>query len=182
MRPGLVVGAAVAAIGLVACAQTAKPPTETKAVLPDSADQVLFGVVSPMTDLGVMRGMLFADTMFVLNDENRFDLRMTHMSFNTETGEPKGTMRADRGMFDQRTKVLEGWGNVVVTLVDGRSLRSPHVTYDMLRALISSDTNYVIAGGGRSQFGIGFTTDTGFNNFHCLHACGGQMPVPMAGK
>jgi LPS export ABC transporter protein LptC len=169
------------AVALVSCKQQPKPPTEARAALSDSADQILFDVRSPITDEGVSRGVLWADTMYVMHDENRFDLRVTHANFNTETGEPKGTMRADRGVFDQRTKLLEAWGHVVVTLVDGRSLRSPHVIYDMPKALISSDTDFIIAGGDRSSHGIGFTTDTAFLHFHCDRACGGEMPVALSG-
>ena len=47
--------------------------------------------------------------------------------FTTETGAPQGTMEAKRGVYSTRTQMLEGWGDVVVKLVDGRTLKSPHV-------------------------------------------------------
>ena len=70
-------------------------------------------------------------TVFVLDDQTRFDLRKPHLIFTTETGAPQGTMDAERGVYSTRTQTLEGWGNVLVKMVDGRTLKSPHVVYNL---------------------------------------------------
>ena len=50
-------------------------------------------------------------------------------------------MDAKRGVYSTRTQILEGWGDVVVKLVDGRTLKSPHVDLQSDHARqISSDT------------------------------------------
>ena len=74
-----------------------------------------------------------------------------HVSFTTETGAPQGTMEANRGVYNTQSQVLEGWGNVVVQLVDGRTLKSPHVIVQSDHAQISSDTNYTITRGNDTQ-------------------------------
>src|SRR5687768_7877045 len=72
------------------------------ATFADTADQVFFGVTAPMENGGIKRGTLFADTMYVMNDQSRFDFIQGRVEFNTVTGVPDGSMRADRGRYDRR--------------------------------------------------------------------------------
>jgi LPS export ABC transporter protein LptC len=125
----------------------------------------------------VQRGVLDADTAYVLDEATRIDLRRAKVNFTTATGAPQGTMEADRAVMNQRTQVLEGWGNVVVRLVDGRSLKSPHVIYNQITHQISSDTNYTATRRGDSQSGIGFTSNESFTRFSCLRQCSGTGSV-----
>jgi len=163
------------------CRSSQAPPVAAK--LPaDSAEQVLFGVRSLLTTNGVQRGELHADTGYVYDDQTRFDLRNVTVSFTTETGQPYGKMRAERGVYSLRTQVLEGWGNVVITMNDGRTLKSPHLTYNQTSNLVSSDTTYEASGGGKSQHGIGFTADPQFTHYRCLKACVGSAPVALPSK
>lgn len=176
MRLWLVGGAALCALG--ACGDNRGAPIRKGAVtFADSADQVLFNVQAPFETDGVKRGTLFADTMYVLNEQTRFDFKVGHVDFNTETGTPNGSMKADRGRYDQRMQRLEGWGNVVVKTVDGKSLKSPHVVYNQRSNEVSSDTSYEIIEKGNVSTGIGFTSDPGFLHYHCMRACGGAGKV-----
>ena len=86
-------------------------------------------------------------------------------------------MEANRGVYNQRTQILEGWGDVVVKTVDGRTLRSPHVTFNQVTHQISSDTTYTISGTQGIQTGIGFTSNQTFTSFKCLRNCGGNFKV-----
>ena len=145
------VALAVLGAGLiVGCRGSQAPPVVAKTAA-DSAEQVLYGVRSLLTTNGVQRGELLADTGFVYDDQTRFDLRRVTAKFTTETGQPYGTMRADRGAYSLRTQVLEGWGNAVITLSDGRTLKSPHLVYNQATNLVSSDTSYDASGGDRTQ-------------------------------
>ena len=139
----------VVAIAIAACRDTKQPPVVGGPSMADSADQVLFGVQYVLTTRGIQRGELKADTAYVLDDQNRFDLRKAHVTFTTELGAPQGTMDGNRGVYNLRTQLLEGWGDVIVKLVDGRTLTSPHVTYNQVTHLISSDTSYVLTRGNR---------------------------------
>jgi LPS export ABC transporter protein LptC len=169
---------AVVAIAVTAASHDApQTPVAAKAGIADTADQVFFGAQFVLTTRGIQRGDLTADTAYILEDQTRFDLRRTHVVFTTETGAPQGTMTGDRAIYSTRTTILDGRGNVVVKLVDGRTLTSPHVIYNQGAHLISSDTNYTISDTRGSQTGIGFTSDQSFKKFNCLRNCGGNLLV-----
>jgi Lipopolysaccharide-assembly, LptC-related len=102
--------------------------------------------------------------------------------FNTETGAPNGTMRGDRGTYSTRTEVLESWGNVVVTFVDGRTMKSPHVIYKRSANDISSDTTFEITGPKGRYGGIGVSFDPGFTRFACKRNCGGSSAVVLPNR
>jgi LPS export ABC transporter protein LptC len=173
---------AILEIATASCRDSQQPPVVGGPSIADSADQVLFGVQYVLTTRGVQRGELKADTAYVLDDQNRFDLRNAHVVFTTETGAPEGTMDGNRGVYNLRTQLLEGWGDVVVHLVDGRTLKSPHIIYNQVTHQIASDTSYVASRGTDSQFGIGFSSDQSFIKFTCLRACGGNSSVLLPEK
>jgi LPS export ABC transporter protein LptC len=177
MKPLVLLVAGVAAIAVaVACGNTKQPPVGPPTVA-DSADQILFGMQYVMSTRGIQRGELNADTAYVLDDQTRFDLRRARATFKTETGAPQGTMEANRGMYNQRTQILEGWGDVVVKLIDGRTLKSPHLTFNQLTHLISSDTTYTLSKGSDTQSGTGFVSDQNFVKFTCKAACKGSTSL-----
>jgi len=148
---------ASAIAGTFGCKETKAPPVGVKGPV-DTAEQVGFGVRTVLTGNGVQRGV----------------------KFNTETGAPNGTMRADRGLYDLRTQVLEGFGNVVVTSLDGKRLKSPQLKFNQLANEVSSDTTFEMVAGARTQSGIGFRTDPNLNRFSCLRACrtSGIVSIP----
>jgi LPS export ABC transporter protein LptC len=173
----LFVACFIAVVVATACANTKQPPVGSGPTVADSADQILFGMQYVMSTRGIQRGELSADTAFVLDDQTRFDLRRARATFKTETGAPQGTMEANRGMYNQRTQILEGWGDVVVKLIDGRTLRSPHLTFNQLTHLISSDTTYTLSKGSDTQSGTGFVSDQNFVKFTCKAACKGSTSL-----
>jgi LPS export ABC transporter protein LptC len=162
----------VVALALVAC--TTNKGTQVKAsaeTFADSADQVFYGVEAPLETDGVKRGTLYADTMYVMNDQTRFDFLIGRVEFNTKTGVPDGTMRADRGRFDRRRQQLEGWGNVVVKSADGRTLKSPHIVYNQEQDRIWSDTTFEYSEPGRLSTGKGFETNSRMTRQVCKAQC-----------
>jgi LPS export ABC transporter protein LptC len=166
--PSFLFALAVTAVG--GCKDTKQPPVSISAPA-DTAEQVGFNVRTLLTGNGVQRGELQADTMYVYNDQTKFDFRNARVKFNTETGAPNGNMRADRGIYDQRTQVLEGFGNVVVTTLDGKKLTSPHLKFNQVTNEISSDTTFRMTAGNRTQSGVGFKTDPNLSRFACLRDC-----------
>jgi len=165
-----------------ACRDSNQPPVVSGTTAADSADQVFLGMKTILTTRGVQRADLTADTAFVLDDQTRFDLRNPHVIFTTETGAPEGTMEAQRGVYSTRLQTLEGWGDVVVKMVDGRTLRTPHFIYNQLNHTVTSDTTYTITRGNDVQSGIGFTADQSFFPFTCLKACKGTTTVNLPEK
>jgi LPS export ABC transporter protein LptC len=171
---------ACVAAGVDACKESTPPPVGRQGPV-DSAEQVGFGVRTLLTGNGVQRGELQADTMFVFNDQTKFDFRNARVKFNTETGAPNGTMRADRGIYDTRTQILEGFGNVVVTTLDGKKLTSPHLKFNQMANEVSSDTSFVLTAGDKEQSGIGFTADPNLTRFKCLKFCGAKGAITLPG-
>jgi LPS export ABC transporter protein LptC len=177
MRSLLLLLAAVSALSATACGKGAQPPVAGGAGLADSAEQVMFDVRSNLTESGVKRGQMFADTAYVFDDQSRFVMRRLRANFNTETGAPNGTLKGDRGTYDRRAQVLEGFGNVVVTSTDGRRLLSNHLKYAQGTNTISSDSAFTFYRGKDVQKGIGFTTDPNITVFRCLRACRSEGDV-----
>lgn len=162
-----------------ACGKASKPPVVGEGTAADTAEQVIFDGRTLLTESGVKRGELFADTIYVFNDQTRFALRKVRSKFYTEMGSPNGTLRGDRGTYDLRTKILEGYGNVVVESTDGKKLTSNHLKYAENTNLISSDSAFTMTEPGRTQRGIGFTSDPNLNSFRCFRACSGSALVPL---
>jgi LPS export ABC transporter protein LptC len=180
-REYLLLGAA-SIVAITACQDTAPPPVAATHSIADSADQVMFGARFLLTTKGITRGELIADTMYALEEGTKFDARTAHVNFTTETGAPQGTMDAKKGIYSTRTQILEGWGDVVVKLVDGRMLKSPHVIYNQVTHIITGDTTYTLYRGTDNQHGIGFTANETFTRFQCLRNCGGNFSVLLPEK
>jgi LPS export ABC transporter protein LptC len=164
-------------LGATGCRKTTQP--RAAPTMADSAEQVMFDVHSMLTNSGVKRGDMFADTIYVFDDQTRFVMRNVRAKFNTETGAPNGTLRGDRGIYKFREKLLEGFGNVVVTSTDGRRLVSNHLRYSQLSNEISSDSAFTLTQQDRVQRGIGFTSDPNITVFRCHRACSGSANVPL---
>ena len=177
MRPLAGIVASIAILATAACHDAPQTPVASNPGIADTADQVFFGAQFLLTTAGIQRGDLTADTAYVLEDQTRFDLRRTRVVFTTETGAPQGTMTGDRGIYSTKTQILDGRGNVIVKLVDGRTLTSPHVTYNQGLHQITSDTSYSISDNRGTQTGVGFTSDQTFKKFTCLKNCGGNLSV-----
>lgn len=175
--------AGVTAVMSITACRDSKPIAVTAGPsVADSADQVLFHAHYFVSTRGIQRGDLTADTAYVLDDQTRFDLRKAHVNFTSENGAPEGTMDANRGMYSTRTQILEGRGDVFVRLVDGRTLKSPHVTFNQITHQISSDTTYTLTRGTDTQTGIGFTSNQTFTRFTCLRNCGGDFALLLPEK
>jgi len=173
------VGAAAAIVALDGCRKSTQPPVVGGPSLADSAEQIIFDGHTLLTSRGVQRGEMFADTIFVFNDQTRFVLRRVRATFNTETGAPNGTLKGDRGTYDLRAQVLEGFGNVVITSTDGKRLESNHLKYAQLQNQVTSDSAFTLYRGKDVQRGIGFISDPNITRFQCLRACRGSANVPL---
>lgn len=158
-------------IGLVTLALAAcrtkgtAPPVEARATLADSAEQMLLNTRSLLVDRGVQRGEMFADTVYVFDDNTRFDMRKVRVTFNTATGAKDGVMSANRGIYNFRTGTLEGFGNVILVSNDGKRLTSPQLKYVQAMNEVSSDTSFTLVRPGQTVSGVGFRSDPQLTRF-----------------
>ena len=172
--------AAAALLVLVACKrQGAAPPVKRGFTLADSAEQVMLGVRMLLTDRGVQRGELFADTAYVFDDQTRFELRKVRATFNTSTGTKDGVLSSDRGLYNQREAKLEGFGNVVIVTTEGKRLTSPHMRYLQGLNEVSSDSAFTLVEPGRSLSGIGFKADPQLTRVQVLRAGTGRGSITL---
>ena len=171
-----VVFAAAAALG--ACRTPGGPPVKAQSAA-DSADQVMIRVRTLLTERGVQQGELFADTAYVYDDNSRYELRNLRTTFNSPTGAPNGTLTARRGRYDIRQRIMEGFGDVVVTSTDGKRLLTPHLRFDQARNLVRSDSAFTLVEGARRSQGIGFESDPNATRFVCKRSCTARFSAPI---
>jgi LPS export ABC transporter protein LptC len=151
------------------------PPMLTEASLADSAEQVMLNVRALLTDRGVQRGELFADSAYVFDNSTRFELRKVRTTFNTATGAKDGVMSADRGRYNTSQQILEGYGHAKVVTNSGRSLSSPHLRYNQAINEVSSDSAFTgVQADGSVISGVGFRADPQLNHVTILHGTSGR--------
>jgi LPS export ABC transporter protein LptC len=170
--------------GVAACTrQGSAPPIAAKGSLADSAEQVMLSVRSLLTDRGVQRGEMFADSAYVFDEQTRFELRKVRATFNTATGVKDGTMTGDRGRYNMRQQMLEGFGHVVITTNDGKRLTSPHVRYNQAINEVSSDSAFtMVESDGKTISGLGFRADPQLNHVTVLKGARGRGSFTLPGQ
>ena len=179
-----VVVAAVAAFSLAGalsgCRDRGAQPTITAAAH-DSADQTIFGVRTLLTDAGLMRAELHADTAYAYDDGTRFELRNVKTIFFTKTGARDAVLTSHEGTYRSRSNNMEARGNVVVVSEQGRRLETPVLRYDQTRNEISSDSAFVLTEPNRRLEGVGFVSDPDMTNVRILQskaATTGAVTIP----
>lgn len=125
----------------------------------DSADQVMYGMNMILTDRGVQKAELKADTGYFFDENTRFELRLVTTTFFNKDGSRSGVLTARRGTYNTRANVMEARQNVVILGEDGKRLSSPMVRFEQFRNLIVSDSPFVLVEGERRTEGIGFESD-----------------------
>lgn len=172
MRVALVVGM-IAIAGIAACDSKKQPPVATHSPLADSADQVMYGARFNLTDKGLARAQLEADTAYFFEDNTRIELEPVHTTFYTATGAKDAVLTSQRGTYNSRTSNMVARKNVVVVSEDGRRLTTSELTYDQLRNEISSDSAFVMTEPNRRLEGIGFRSDPNMKNIRILKGASG---------
>ena len=174
-------GATVAVAALAAACSSGTEPRITAAnPLADSADQVMFGVSTMITDQGVMRAQLQADTAYFFDGSTRVVVRHERTTFYTSTGEQNAVLTSEDGMYNMSTGLMEATKNVVVVTTDGKRLETSQLRYDQRSNLVSGDSAFVLTQPtGRLQ-GIGFTSDPNLTSLKVkkVKTGGGTFTLP----
>ena len=182
-RRAVIAALALALFALAGCKKKGSaPPVAAKATLADSAEQVLVNTQSLLTERGVQRGEMFADTVFVFDENTRYDMRKLRVTFNTVTGAKNGVMSADRGQYNLRQQTLEGFGNVIIVTNDGKRLTSPQLRYMQGLNEVSSDTSFTLVEPGKTISGIGLRADPQLTRVRVLRNFGGKGTFTLPGQ
>lgn len=169
---------AVVLLGMAACDDSGTAPRPADALLPDSAEQLGWGVRMRLTSESVARGELLADTTYTYDNGNRFELRVVNVTFYDALGEKDGQLTAREGTYNRRLNRLEARGNVVVVRDDGRRLETQQLVYDELRNQIFSDSAFVLNEPPKRQItGIGFESDPQLTKLRVIKSFKGVAPI-----
>lgn len=167
-------------LGVWACGGGGMQPTATQQVL-DSADQVLIGMTHYVTETGLQRARVRADTAYFFASTQSAELRNLHITFYDAHGAETSTLTAREGTYHWRTQDMEGRGNVVaVRSSDGGTLRTDAMRYSQTRNEVSSDLPFTFDSPTQHLKGIGFTSDPDFRNVATkrLTGTGGELVLP----
>ena len=164
---------------LLGC-KSGTPVTATQAAL-DSADQVLIGMSHYVTESGVLRARVQADTAFFFSGTQQAELRAVHVTFYDAGGQATSTLTSKEGTHHWRTGDMEARGNVVVVRnKDSATLRTEVMDYSRIRNEVSSEKAFVWDEPGRHVEGDGFTSDPEFKKIATKRprGTGGQFVLP----
>ncbi len=148
---------------LAGCEETGARPTATMQA-PDSADQVLEGFSHYVTNEGVRRSRVEADTAFFFESTQITDLRKIKVVFYDLRGQEGSTLTAQRGTYRWQDGSMEANGSVVVVSPDGRRLRTETLRYDNASNTISTDKQFTFDRGAEHLEGNSFRSDPDFKN------------------
>lgn len=169
MTPRNTILALALALGGVACRETNVAQAPPKPTTADSADQVMFGVHFFVTDAGLRRAEVKADTAMTYEENTRTQLFKVNATFFNAQGARNATLTSKSGTYNVRIGSMEARGDVVVKSTDGRTLTSPHLRFDPTRNEISSDSAFVLTEkNGRVTSGVGFISDPDLNSVKVL--------------
>ena len=155
------------------CDDNKATPAIRQASLADSADQVMFGTTFNLTDKGLSRAELVADTAFFFEDNTRVELRNVEVTFYTASGARDAYLTSRRGTYLSRGGTMIARGNVVVITEEGRRLETPELKYDQTMNEVASDSAFVLTEPGRRLEGIGFKADPNMQNVQILRTRSG---------
>jgi LPS export ABC transporter protein LptC len=127
---------------LAACSREGVRPA-TESVVADSADQIMYRMATKITNQGVLRSHVEADTAYMYQRTQTMDLRHFTARLLDEKGNLKSTLTADRGLYVTYSNKLDARGHVVVTSVDGDKIQTAHLIYDKQANQITIDTTFV---------------------------------------
>jgi LPS export ABC transporter protein LptC len=165
----------LAALVLVACNEKKALPTARRSALADSADQVMYPAKFSLTQQGVSRARLIADTAYFFDDNTRVELDGVNATFFNAAGVKDAVLTSERGTYTTRLGNMLARKNVVVVSEDGRRLTTQELLYSTGRNEISSDSAFVLTEPNRRLEGVGFRSDPNMNNIRILKGASGVV-------
>jgi LPS export ABC transporter protein LptC len=148
---------------LSACEDSGVRPTNTVQAS-DSADQVLEGFSHYVTNEGIRRSRVEADTAFFYEPTQITELHKVKVVFFDLKGAEGSTLTAERGTYRWQDGSMEANGNVVVVSPDGRRLTTETLRYDNATNTIMTDKPFSFDRGAEHLEGNSFRSDPDFRN------------------
>ena len=161
-----------------ACDSGIKPTATISAA--DSADQVMQNMSHYVTNDGIQRAHVRADTAYFYSPSQTAELRNVHIAFYDTRGAQTSTLTSREGTYHWRSGDMEARGNVVVVRTDGATLHTEVIRYSQAKNQVSSDRDFVFDEPTRHILGTGFTADPDFKVVTATHVTGkgGNFTLP----
>src|SRR5215213_5377679 len=154
----------LAAAALAACGRA--PMNPGTGAIDAEASQVTYGMNMKVTENGVMKADLFADTAITPVGETRTQLKRVKLTF-FNPGEPPGKLTSKTGEYDQTSGAMIARGDVVL-IVPGekgmRTIRSEELHWDQKGDRVWSTVTTSITEQGQTLVTQGFTSNAKFTN------------------
>ncbi len=146
----------------------------------DSADHVMFGMHTIITNLGVKSADLESDTAYMYEQVGRTELKNVKLIFFSAAGVQQSVLTSNEGTYLIRTGTMEARGNVVVVKTDGSRLTTTILRYDQTQNKVSTDQPYTYDSADKHIQGVGFVTDPSLTNIttNRIRGTGGGFTLP----
>ncbi|HEV8123346.1 MAG TPA: LPS export ABC transporter periplasmic protein LptC [Gemmatimonadales bacterium] len=139
-----------------------RPPTSNQAA--DTANQILFNLQHYVTELGIRRSLVEADTAYMYDPSQTAELKVLKVTFYDVNGAISSVLTSKEGTYHWQNGAMTARGDVVGTAPDGRTLRTSVLVYDPMGKKITSDQHFTFDRGSDHLEGDGFTSDPDFKN------------------
>lgn len=148
---------------LAACQEKGVTPPVTQTAA-DSADQILFGLLHYVTEAGIKRSLVEADTAYLYDATQTAELKKVKITFYDANGAVSSVLTANEGTYFQQAGGMTARGNVIGTAPDGRTLRTSELKYEPNSKKVSTDKTFTFMRNGNLLEGDGFVSDVDFSN------------------
>lgn len=156
--------ALLAGVG-AACGEDTDAPTAGERYTAMDADQVMMDLEHFITQNGVRRALLEADTAFMYEDSAMLRIRPVRLTLYDEAGAVAGEVTAERGTLNTRTDAMTATGNVVVISTEREQrIETEELHFDPNRDRVWSEVETTIHRNGTVLRGTGFESDAQLTN------------------
>jgi LPS export ABC transporter protein LptC len=162
-RVGTILCLAAAGGSLVGCESGGARPTATVQAA-DTADQVLEGFSHYVTENGVRKSHIEADTAYFYEASQLALLRKLRATFYDAKGAESSKLTADHGTYRWQDGSMQADGKVVVVATDGRRLETETLKFDPKKNEISTDQAFRFEHDNEFIQGTSFSSDPEFKN------------------
>ena len=174
--------AALVAILAAACHSGTEPRVTAANPLADSADQVMFGISTMITNQGVLRAQLKADTAYFFDGNSRIEVRNERTLFYTNTGQQSAVLTSREGTYRVQIGQMVARHDVLVTTTDGKRLTTQELNSNEQTNQVSSDSAFVLTEPDRQVRGVGFVSDPELTNFTVKRVMTGSGTFTLPGS
>jgi len=147
------------------------------------ASQVTYGMNMRITENGVLKADLFADTAITPMGDTRTQMKKVRLTF-FNPGEPPGKLTSKTGEYAQESGVMIARGDVVLIIPGDkgmRTIRSQELHWDQRGDRVWSEKETSITENGETLITQGFTSNSKFTNVSGTNATTGGVRVGQGG-